>query len=87
MPSLVSVRSPVLWALIACVLLFGAGFGLNLVTAPAYGGAGSAAMGRQRSPREALLDVAAAAGSIVRFGASLLAVAGALALGAVRGRD
>jgi len=88
MPSLVSVRSPVLWALVACILLFGAGFGLNLVTAPAYGGgAGAATTARQRSAREALLDIAAAAGSVARYGASLVAVLGALALGAVRGRD
>lgn len=87
-PSLVSVRSPVLWALVACILLFGAGFGLNLVTAPAYAGAGTAAAkgGRERSAREALGDITAAAAAIARYGASLVAVAGALALGALRRR-
>lgn len=84
-PPLVSVRSPVLWALIACILLFGAGFGLNLVTAPAVGGAG-ATVGRERSAREAMIDVATAAGSMVRYGASLVAVVASLGLGALRRR-
>jgi len=85
--SLVSVRSPVLWALIACVLLFGAGFGLNLVTAPAPAGGGSgAAPGSRRDAREALLASARAAGSALRFGAGVAAVLGASALGALRRR-
>jgi hypothetical protein len=85
LPSLVSVRSPVLWALIACVLLFGAGFGLNLVTAPAAA-SGAGATAKDRDPRDALRDIAAAAASLARFGAGMLAVAASLALGALRRR-
>jgi hypothetical protein len=80
-PPLVSVRSPVLWALIACVLLFGAGFGLNLATAPA---ATRGATGGSRDPRAALGEVVAAAGSLGRFALGVVAVVGALALGALR---
>jgi hypothetical protein len=87
-PSLVSVRSPVLWALIACVLLFGAGFGLNLMTSPTVAGGASApaADGRGRDARESLREMASAAGSLARFGAGVVAVVGSLALGALRGR-
>jgi hypothetical protein len=89
LPSLVSVRSPVLWALIACVLLFGAGFGLNLVTAPSVAGRPGAATATARSDRDrraAVRDITAAAGSLARFGAGMVAVVGSLALGALRRR-
>ena len=79
---LLSVRSPVLWALFACLLLFGAGFGLNLLTAPAAGGAVVAsAGGDERSP---LREGVAAVGSVARFGAGIVVVVAAQALGALR---
>jgi hypothetical protein len=85
-PSLVSVRSPVVWALLACVLLFGAGFGLNLMTAPAVAGGAAGAAGRSRDARETLRDGAEAAGSLARYGAAIVAVVGSLAVGALRRR-
>ena len=84
-----SVRSPVLWALVACLLLFGAGVGLNLATAPAAAGEeGWTTVGAKarRDAGYALRRAALGAGSAVRFGAALVAVLAAHSLGAVRRR-
>ncbi|HEV7678979.1 MAG TPA: IPT/TIG domain-containing protein [Candidatus Dormibacteraeota bacterium] len=83
-PPLVSVRSPVMWALAACLLLFGAGFGLNLLTAPAAGPAVTGSGRPVRGVRATLLDSMLGMGSAARFAAGVVAVAASLALGALR---
>ncbi len=87
-PPLLAVRSPVLWALLSCLLLFGAGFGLNLMTAPAVG---ERSGGVRSGLGGSLLGAGAAAGDAVRFAAGVVAVLGAQGLGLLRrgpgGRD
>jgi hypothetical protein len=85
-PPLVSVRSPVMWALAACLLLFGAGFGLNLLTAPAAGPSVTRGGRPVRGVRATLLDSTLDMGSAARFAAGVVAVAGSLVLGALRRR-
>jgi hypothetical protein len=83
----VSLRSPVLWALIACLLLFGAGVGLNLMTAPAVAdGAAARGSAGRRDARVALREGVASAGAVARFGVAVVAVVAAQALGALRRR-
>jgi hypothetical protein len=80
------VRSPVLWALVACLLLFGAGVGLNLATAPAPAEEGWTTVGAKarRDAAYALRTTAASFGSAARYGVALVAVLGAHTLGALR---
>lgn len=89
-PPLLAVRSPVLWALVTCLLLFGVGFGLNLVTSPAFAGAGagagvSGASVGARGFGGTLLGGVVMAGEAVRFVAGLGAVLVAHTVGTVRG--
>jgi hypothetical protein len=86
-PSLVSLRSPILWALVACLLLFGAGFGLNLLTAPAAAGgapAESTAIDARDDARSRLGEGLRAVGSAARFGVALVALLGAHLVGGLR---
>jgi hypothetical protein len=82
-PPLLAVRSPVLWALLTCLLLFGLGFGLNLATAPA-GASGGVASAERAGWRGALRGGAGVATEMARFAAAVVAILGAQALGAVR---
>jgi hypothetical protein len=83
-PPLLAVRSPVLWALVSCLLLFGVGFGLNLVTSPAVAGA-AAVDERRRARGESVVGPVATLGSALRFAAGVVAVLGASVLGRLRG--
>jgi hypothetical protein len=81
-PPLLAVRSPVLWALISCLLLFGIGFGLNLVTAP--GAAEPGGVAGRRSLGSSLRAGAGLVGDVARVVGGLAAVVGAQVVGAVR---
>ena len=88
-PPFLAVRSPVLWALISCLLLFGLGFGLNLMTSPAVAGAGSGgAAAAEDDRRRDLVGSMLAGMSVAREAigavAGLIAAAGAHAVGALR---
>jgi IPT/TIG domain len=84
--SFLEIRSPVLWALVTCLLLFGLGFGLNLATAPAGAAAGAAGGTMVRlGVAGTLRRSAAMLGDAARFGGGLVAVAGALTVGRLRG--
>jgi len=83
-PPLLAVRSPVLWALVSCLLLFGVGFGLNLVTSPAVAG-GAVVDERRRARGESVVGPVATLGSALRFAAGVVAVLGASVLGRLRG--
>jgi hypothetical protein len=82
-PPFLAVRSPVLWALISCLLLFGIGFGLNLVTAPAVAGPGEPVVTR-RSVSSSMRAGAGLVGEAGRLAAGLVAVLGAQLVGALR---
>jgi hypothetical protein len=88
LPPFVSVRSPVLWALLACLLLFGAGFALNLVTAPTPAADGWSTVGAnaRRDAGYALRQTALGIGSAARYGVALIAVLSAHTFGALRRR-
>lgn len=88
-PPLLAVRSPVLWALASCLLLFGLGFGLNLVTAPAAAarraaGADGAVVAARGGVVGSLRGGVAALGDVARFAGGMAAVFGAQVVGALR---
>jgi len=87
-PPLLAVRSPVLWALASCLLLFGLGFGLNLVTAPAPAAGGAGVAGSARAGRGGVLASlrggVAVLGDAARFAGGVVALFGAQAMGALR---
>lgn len=83
-PPFLAVRSPVLWALVSCLLLFGIGFGLNLMTSPAVSGAPAGGPGQSRGAAGSLRGAGAMLGDVVRVPAGLVAVLGATLVGAMR---
>jgi hypothetical protein len=83
-PSFLQVRSPILWALASCLLLFGLGFGLNLATAPAAAGAGAGAAVARRGVGGSLRRTAAMILDGTRYAAGTVAVLLALGLGTFR---
>ena len=83
-PPFLAVRSPVLWALVSCLLLFGVGFGLNLITSPAVVGAPEGGSGEGRSASGSLRGAGAMLGGVLRVPAGLVAVLGATLVGAMR---